>query len=423
MTSDKGFKRLVRERAAKTGESYTTARMHLAKKEEHVPSHRGGTNAEANGIRNVLDHLGLPMSEAMVLGLGGGIGAGYIAITHGMTGFMIGSRSNWWDATAFVQRACDRIGAGVAFRETSSATTATKHLREALGSGVPPIAWLDLSCLHYSTLPPFFRKGGYHSLVVYDLDEENGRAVVGDLADLPLTVTPAELMEARKSITSFKNRLAVISAPTDPVDIAKAVLESARECAAALLKGRAKTFVLDGFRAWGTAVGAQSGKEAWSTLFRANRDIMRALTSVYRFVEQWGGRALLRPLYADFLTEAAALTGRGSLRDAAELYRECGARWHDVALAALPDGVPALRERRELMERSRRVLDERGDAGVDDVNAMKAKMVELAQRSAEEEFPLSAPELRELFDELGRLILHAHAAEIEAQAALAAAAA
>jgi len=181
------------------------------------------------------------------------------------------------------------------------------------------------------------------------LDEARDRAVLGDTAATPLTVTAAALAEARRSITSYKHRVAVLSAPRRPVDPAKAALEGIGACAEGLVHGRAPAR-------------------------RAGR----------------GGRAV-------------------------------PGVWYTVARRrpqGLPDGVPLLAETCALLEQSRRVLDERGDAAVPEVQAMVARLGELRGATAEA-FPLAAGEVMDLFAEVRRRILEAYAAEVEAQMALA----
>ncbi len=57
----------------------------------------------------------------------------------------------------------------------------------------------------------------------------------------------------------------------------------------------------------------------------------------------------MRPLYADFLAEAAEIVGDPALREAAELYEEAGALWSelaDTAVAGSMAGYRPLVERR-----------------------------------------------------------------------------
>lgn len=431
MTTDKDFKRRVRERAAKTGERYSAARAQLDRSHPSEGSgkapeagaggaldrHLGGRNPETAALRNALARLGTPLSEAMILGVGGGLGGGYMAITHGLTGFMVGARALWWDSDGFVQQACDRLGVEVAFHQTSSAAVAERQALEALAAGTPPLVWLDQSRLPYSNLPSYFHKGGYHVALLYGLDPERDRAEVGDLGALPFSVSARELATARKSIANFKHRSARLTPPAAPLDLREPIRRGLAACAEHLVTGYGRSCTLEGFQVWGESVRGTRGERTWTALFPSATDLFRALTSTYRFVEQWGGEGLLRPLYADFLEEAAALTGDGSLREVAALYRRCGELWHGVARAALPAEVAALRERRELLERSRRAFLTRGDEGVAEVRGAVLRMEELAAEGREG-FPLSPAELRDLFDDLGGRILAAHAAEVEARRAL-----
>lgn len=96
MTTHKCFKRGVRARMAKTGERYAAARRALlgdasaeTTGEDVVTPHtgsryRGGLHPETAAVANVLANLGVsssigePLTEAAILGIGGGLGAGYI---------------------------------------------------------------------------------------------------------------------------------------------------------------------------------------------------------------------------------------------------------------------------------------------------------------------------------------------------------
>ena len=80
MPTDKDFKRLVRARMGRTGESYTTARSHLRPE----PGRGGplqGRHPDTAALTRLLAALGVsdpatgrPLGEATVLGVAGGIG-------------------------------------------------------------------------------------------------------------------------------------------------------------------------------------------------------------------------------------------------------------------------------------------------------------------------------------------------------------
>ena len=105
MTSEKHLKARIRARMAKTGERYATARRHLVGSAETGPARtdggyrlRGGIHPESANIANVLHRHGYPVSEAMVLGAGGGLGAGYIlweSTEHRIKHLTLGFRNRW----------------------------------------------------------------------------------------------------------------------------------------------------------------------------------------------------------------------------------------------------------------------------------------------------------------------------------------
>ncbi len=83
MSTQKKLKASVRARMDKTGETYMVARRHILNQlpsDEYVL--RGGVHPETSSLANALANRGIsnpinnrPLSEAMVLGVGGGLGA------------------------------------------------------------------------------------------------------------------------------------------------------------------------------------------------------------------------------------------------------------------------------------------------------------------------------------------------------------
>ncbi len=91
MTSRKQLKARIRARMARTGESYSTAHRHVAGPSNGSPAPvehcgyrlRGGVHPVSSSLANVLAHHGVragggELSEALVFGIAGGPGAGYI---------------------------------------------------------------------------------------------------------------------------------------------------------------------------------------------------------------------------------------------------------------------------------------------------------------------------------------------------------
>ena len=128
MTAHKHLKERIRARMARTGESYTTARRHVL---NALPPAEyrltGGVHPDTHAIAGVLanrglvdPHTGRPLSEAMVLGVGGGLGAGYILWefkAHDLRSLVLGFRNSWQYPDRWAKKTCQRLGVPAAVHE------------------------------------------------------------------------------------------------------------------------------------------------------------------------------------------------------------------------------------------------------------------------------------------------------------------
>src|SRR5262245_54409856 len=158
MTAQKHFKQLVRARMAKTGESYTSARRQLLRQASAAPSpkplpHFPGSVPSAAVLRTLLAHAnlrdpgsGTPLSEAMVFGVAGGIGAGMFAFHYAkanFSSFYLAGRHLWQDHRAWAEAATKRLGIKAVVKESGGARTGDQQLRELLDSGRPAMVWVE----------------------------------------------------------------------------------------------------------------------------------------------------------------------------------------------------------------------------------------------------------------------------------------
>ncbi|HVK22887.1 MAG TPA: BtrH N-terminal domain-containing protein [Actinokineospora sp.] len=153
MTRQKNMKALVRDRMARTGETYTTARGHVA---AHAPQRQAepGTHAPSTLVRDLLaragvvaPHTGEPFTEAMLAGLGGGIGFMYAVFEY--KGFPHPTMTivAQHHPDPFVPAILDRLGCATETTRTTSAKVADRRLSAALADGVPAVCTLDRSAL------------------------------------------------------------------------------------------------------------------------------------------------------------------------------------------------------------------------------------------------------------------------------------
>ncbi len=353
MTSEKHLKARIRARMARTGERYSTARRHVVGATSTTTDAgyalRGGLHPESAAVANLLAHHGVTgLSEAMVLGVGGGLGAGYILWefkAHDSRTLTIGfhHRWNYLDGT---EKTLRRLGAVPVVHTTSGAAAASAALAAALDAGRPAIVVPDRQLVGYWHLPPHLEGHGGHQLLAYARDGDRVRLDDRNLG--PLTVDRGVLDRSRARVGSYRNRTVTVER-VEPADLAAAARAGIADCLAHL-GGDSASFALPAWRKWARLVVDERNAKGWPRVFADGRGLTGALLSAWEGVEpegMTGGH--LRGLYADFLDEAGPLLGT-SLAAPAAAFRDAGEAWHAFAEAALPADVPAYRRLRDLSD-------------------------------------------------------------------------
>jgi hypothetical protein len=240
---------------------------------------------------------------------------------------------------------------------------------------------------------------------------------------LPIGISLKDLAAARSRIKKDKNRVLALRAPAKTVALPAAVSAALRSCHDGLDgKGAPansrRNFSLDALTTWAGRLRESSGKESWARVFAPPR-LWQGLTSVYDCIEHsmGTGGGLSRPLFAEFLTEAAAATKQKSLTRLAERYSELGALWSGLADAALPVDVPLFRSARELYARKAELVSAGAPADTAELRDVHQQFKALAQTAAER-FPLSEAGCVALRETLAERVDALHEAEQAARPAL-----
>ena len=442
MTRQKHLKQLVRARMEKTGERYATARRHVIRE---VPGHSSEPTAQSparhltgnvpatTALRVLLTaaaarapHTNQPFTEAMLFGIAGGIGIGVFAFLYekeDFASFYVAGRHDWANEVRYLTSAAERVGAESAVAEQGGAKQAAAALTKALADGQPCIAWLDAATLPYKAMPAFYVGMASHMVVVYDVDESAGVAHVGDLSDEPIELSLDVLAAARGRVKKDRNRLLSIVRTTKVPPLESLVRDGLRACRDGLTGGRAvgnaKTnFSLEALRVWGTRLHGSRDKESWERVFTPGKRLWRGLTSITEYIEHYGtGGGLSRPIFAEFLAEAGDALGSEPVRALGRRYAEVGQQWSELADAALPDDVPAMREAKDLLARKSELLHSDVPASTSEVRAAWNRLDDLATAAADT-FPLSNSAAEDLRADLQRRVLALHASEVSAHDAL-----
>lgn len=439
MTRHAHLKQHIRARMAKTGERYATARRQILAQQDHLSAdpqrepvfHVPGNIPALSALRALLahaaipaPHTGLPWSEALLFGIAGGIGIGVFSFYYAkedIATFFVGGRHLWYDDRAYLVAALDRLGVAALVQEAGGAKAADTQLRAALAAHGPAIAWVDSGALPYRGMPTTLSGSGYHVITVYQIDDQTGTALIGDLSDDPMAIPLNVLAQARARIKKDRQRILSVTAHNDSPPLERLVWAGLQACYDDLrdpkLPGAAGNVRIEALKIWADRMAGSMAKERWERVYRPGANFLRGLCAIHDFVEYHGsGGGLCRPLFADFLAEAAVALEYPPLAALGERYTALGRDWSVLADAALPDDVALLREAKELLAQKAALLHAGGP--LEDIRAAWTRLGEL-ERHAGADFPLSDSACGELRAALHERILALYHAESAAQEAIA----
>jgi hypothetical protein len=339
----KNFKKLVRGRMAKTGESYTTARSRFepavppasppAPDPEAAPLARA---LAAAGVANPV--TGAPFTEELLFGVGGGIGFAHLVFVYDNwpTTVYVDGRYNalYFEKKGFVETACERLGVPLRVRPLTDAARAEAQLRQALATSPEVALTVELSRL--PDAPPMRPMSPRLVTVTPDL-------TVTGLPRGRVSMSWEDLISARWTHAKKYGGLYVPGTPAGALDVRAAVLGSIARTADGLLAPSSTRFDVNfgvpGIRRWARLLTDPKDKRGWPKLFPDPAALRAALDAV---ADGLGGPGrsgdAARSRYAAFLDEAAALAGDDRLAGVADTYRDLARRWADlIRLARRPE--------------------------------------------------------------------------------------
>lgn len=127
MTSHRTLKKRVRDRMARTGESYTTAHRHVTAGRAATTGHR-----ESALVRRMLASIDIELDEALVCGLGGGIGFMYAVFEYAAVPHPLLTIVTQHHPTPWVDAVADHLGLRLATVGSSTTSTALTKLEQAI---------------------------------------------------------------------------------------------------------------------------------------------------------------------------------------------------------------------------------------------------------------------------------------------------
>ena len=396
MSREPTLDKKIRDRMIRTGETHVIAGDHRVEESGSEPagtfpvddipnlvprytSIAGGSHVDHGILRNLLvqagvasPHDGEPYSDAMLYGLCGGIGFIYFVFEYkgfGPTMF-VGLRGESMPGP-FVIAGLERVGVEFEVAQTGSPKLARKHLDTAIAAGRAAMCTVDAPSLPYSGQSQILTGTSPRQIAV--IGENETHVWIDDRALVRLS--HEELATARAAYKKAKHRLITVRSSVGEVDLAASIREAIGRTATRfhepMFKGYAANFGLRGQEKLARLLIDDKDKKGWPTQFGAPRTAFFALRRFYECVElahnaPAGGRGV----YAEFLDEAAEITGLEDLRIVADAMRQSATIWRDMAKIAIGDGDSGLARVPALADACRELLQKKGRDAVDGIAAL-----------------------------------------------------
>ena len=411
MTEQRGLKKLVRSRMARTGESYTTARRHVLARSARAdaPALPGGVlyaefgteqHHEASLIRHA---LGGTLDESLVAGLAGGIGFMYFVFEYKnippMMTIVAQHHPEPW-----VQAALGRLN--VPFDEQHSGKPRWERVREALDAGRPVFCTVDKSRLPWHGMEPGFGQDPYTVVIA---GYEGGTLYVDDESAAPHAIGTEEFGEAWSAYKKGRHQMIVPTGPPEgEPDVEGAVAHTCAHLTGPVLGNNFDVnFGFSGMDKLAAQLRDTKTKTGWERRFGRPVPFSRGVRRLYECLElEYTAPGGTRPLYARFLDRVGE-------PEAAELFRESGRGWEQLAALAL-ETVSGLGDYGEICEERMRMLMSGETPSPEQLRADEERADALA---AEQGAPDEAAR-RALFDEMAALVESCARREREAVALL-----
>ena len=232
---------------------------------------RGGIHGDTAAFANVLANLGVvhpgePLSEAMVLGVGGGLGAGYILWefeSYGYRALMLGFRRQWQYPARWAAETAERLGLHAEFHETGGARPPRRRSTPSSTA-----ACRDRLDRRRTARPP--RRAGVARRLRRAADRRLRRARA--TATRSTTAPPAR--DRRRAtvsrppaarVVSFKHRLITIDPELVDLDgdRLRAAVEEGLRLQVEHLSAKSDSFSLPAWRKWARMTTDTRNKKGW----------------------------------------------------------------------------------------------------------------------------------------------------------------
>ncbi len=280
--------------------------------------HRTGEHCASTALRNILHHRGLELSEAMIVGLSGGVGFFYLRSGATSPSAMFHGRTASLEVDF-----CRNLAIPFEDREVDDDARAWEAVRERIDAGQPVMVSTDTFYLGYQNTTSHFPG---HRAVVVGYDAAARTALIADRKfDEYQVCSLDELRRARNSDdypVSCRNQFGDFLGDISPGrPLAEAIRIAIRRNADWMLaRSDNRTTGIDAMRDLAADFPRWQTLEDWSWAARFGYQVV---------IKRGAGGSFFRSLYADFLDEAAQTVP--ALSAAGPQMATIAARWRELA--------------------------------------------------------------------------------------------
>ncbi|MEM7116306.1 MAG: BtrH N-terminal domain-containing protein [Chloroflexota bacterium] len=379
----------------------------------------GGRHWETGSVHNfyayrgvVAPHTNEPFSEALLLGISGGIVFGYFSFAYdGYDPFVALLTRNTFDP---YDTMLSRLGVMQNVVRTAKPDKGIKNLQETLADGTPAIVLADYFSLDYNctSMPEMW---GMFPIVIYGLDDTT--AYIADSAGVGLTASAEQLQAARGRVKKEKYQLSTLEAPDFgklKTAVTAGIWDTIKLYTEKPPKGSKNNFGFAAYQQWIKLLTKPKQRLSWAKEFPAGRKLYSALTSTYERIATFGQAqsGAERSQYANFLDEASVILEKPVLNDAAKVFRQSAEAWTALEKIVLPDEVEVLAETRQLLEQRRDLFVQQGNGSIAERQAINTQLAHL-KNEMEADFPLNQAEIEDLQQRLAAQVQVIHDIELE----------
>lgn len=381
-----------------------------------------GLHWETGSIRNYFDYIGVkaphtnePYTEALLYGISGGAVVGYFTFFYeGYDPIVAILTRNTFNP---MDKVFERLGINQNIQHTSKPEKGYKNLVDALENGTPAITWADIFSLPYNNAPQDEQMWGMQPILLYGVDQGEGKVYISDRSRKPLLITLNELEAARARVKKDKFRIMTPDAPNpDKLESAvqMGIWDSIKLFTEAPPKGAKTNFGLAALQHWAKLLVNPKQRRSWEKEMPAGEKMFAGLISAYERIKTFGHDSNAeREPFADFLDEASLILDNSALPKVASQFRHSAQAWDALSVSLLPDEVEPFKESRELIQKKHDLFLNQGMAGMDEIRSIN-KRLETIKAEVGKDFPLDSLQVETMRENISEHVLAVH--EIEKQA-------